>query len=652
MNKIGIIDAELLFKSAFTELGKHRFPNLASMKISGYHKTQGDTVTLITQLPNPVQKLYKLYDKIYISKVFVETSVPTELLRLSNVIYGGTGFFYANAQPLPYEIENHIPDYHLYDEWIKERKSLKSSTDEFSYYEDYSLGFTSRGCIRQCKFCINQHCTKVQKASSIKEFLDEDRNYICLLDDNILAYEGWKEVFNELNSTGKTFEFKQGLDIRALTKEKAEVISNSKININTLYFAFDSIKDKNIIEEKLELWRQYYKKNCHMYVLCGFDENNKYDEEFWARDIVNTLERIRICIKYGVFPYIMRFRMYNTALNPYKGMYINLSAWCNQKTLFSKWSFNEWADNIQKGNEKQLKKKRLYSSKRYLLEYAGKFPDVAYEYFDLKYNNIEHNQYIYEKEDTNILSVRSSKILNIDKTKKQEEIKKVKKDLTIQEHTIQINQNKIQNDIISNFKSPLQLFKNGVVVRFNGNGIKSIPKNSVNLLLINCKNETLDECEQILLIASENYLKNNGELYIYNTDLKSFTFTKEFVETNTNLKFKEVATFKSINPKSLTNRVKVQYCSRYTLENKLNIFETNNFETRTTMFKNIIKQSTKKDDIILSFFESHNYFEKIGEDYYKRNWICFKKRMLKDTNMALKELNKEFKTSPISLLAT
>ncbi|HRR49597.1 MAG TPA: hypothetical protein P5293_06565, partial [Bacteroidales bacterium] len=37
----------------------------------------------------------------------------------SNVQYGGTGFFFDKAEPLPYEIEHHMPDYHLYDDWVK-----------------------------------------------------------------------------------------------------------------------------------------------------------------------------------------------------------------------------------------------------------------------------------------------------------------------------------------------------------------------------------------------------------------------------------------------------------------------------------------------------------------------------------------------------
>lgn len=301
------------------------------------------------------------------------------------------------------------------------------------------MGYSSRGCIRQCKFCINQHCIEAIKASPINEFLNTDRSYICLLDDNVLACKDWKEIFDELNATGKTFEFKQGLDIRALTEEKVEVLVNSKINTNTLYFAFDSIKDKEIIEEKLKLWRQHYRKNTHMYVLCGFDENNIYDEDFWAKDIASTLERISICIKYGVFPYIMRFRMWNSASSPYRGMYINLSAWCNQKSLFAKSSLNEWANNIQKANEKQLRNKKLYSSKRYLMEYAGKYPELAYQYFDMKYN--ENNEFVYVKD------------TKIEKTKKENVIAKSKKNILF---SIQHNKNSIKVNKIDKTRTKIK----------------------------------------------------------------------------------------------------------------------------------------------------------------------------------------------------
>jgi hypothetical protein len=152
---IAIIDADLI------DRGNHRFPNLASMKISGYYKSQNNNVILKTDYDD-----LNLFDKVFISKVFTETKVPDNVLRLSNVEYGGTGFYYDKAPFLPDEIEHSMPDYHLYDDWVqkqidliikkKEKKlkriltksQIKTIENDFKYYNSYSIGFTSRFCFR------------------------------------------------------------------------------------------------------------------------------------------------------------------------------------------------------------------------------------------------------------------------------------------------------------------------------------------------------------------------------------------------------------------------------------------------------------------------------------------------------------------------
>lgn len=80
--RIAIIDADLIGRC------KHRFPNLVCMKLSGYYKTLGAEVELKTNYEN----LY-IYDKVFISKVFTDTQIDEEILKLPNIEYGGTGFF-------------------------------------------------------------------------------------------------------------------------------------------------------------------------------------------------------------------------------------------------------------------------------------------------------------------------------------------------------------------------------------------------------------------------------------------------------------------------------------------------------------------------------------------------------------------------------
>lgn len=81
--RIGIVDADLIGRK------KHRFPNLASMKMSAFYKLHGHDVSLLRSY-NDVQN----YDEVFISKVFTDTEVPSEVLALGNVKHGGTGFSY------------------------------------------------------------------------------------------------------------------------------------------------------------------------------------------------------------------------------------------------------------------------------------------------------------------------------------------------------------------------------------------------------------------------------------------------------------------------------------------------------------------------------------------------------------------------------
>lgn len=231
--KIAIIDADLIGRD------KHRFPNLVCMKLSGYYKELGVEVELKTDYENLVA-----YDKVFISKVFTDTPIDEEILKLSNVEYGGTGFFYDKAPKLPNEVEHHMPDYNLYDEWVNDRLNEGGKRKDFTYYLDYSIGFMSRGCIRQCSFCVNKNYKSCEVHSHLSEFLDESRPYICLLDDNVLACKDWRNIFEELIATGKKFQFKQGCDERLLTDEKCEVLFERSKWIGDRIFAFDNIKDR------------------------------------------------------------------------------------------------------------------------------------------------------------------------------------------------------------------------------------------------------------------------------------------------------------------------------------------------------------------------------------------------------------------------
>ncbi len=322
------------------------------MKLSAWHKDQGDDVKLITDWRELRLWKYKNFDKIYISKVFTDSFVPLDVMSYPNVVYGGTGYFYDKAPPLSDEIEHHMPDYHLYDDWIEERVAGGKKRSFFKSYTDYSIGFLTKGCFRHCPFCVNRNTDRAEIHSPLEEFYDPSRSKICLLDDNFLSHPKWASMLAQLQDTGKRFRFDQGLDVRILTEEKARMLFDSKYD-GSYVFAFDNVADYNAIEEKLKLIRKVSDVRPMFYVLVAFDRNGVYDEQFWHEDLIGAFKRIELLIRYGAYPYIMRFKRYETS--PFKGMYVTLARWANQHGIFSKKSFLEYVEQDKETTQRYLR---------------------------------------------------------------------------------------------------------------------------------------------------------------------------------------------------------------------------------------------------------------------------------------------------------
>lgn len=368
--RVAVIDADLIGRK------RHRFPNLACMKISAHHKAIGDAVELKTDYDSLAD-----YDAVYISKVFTDTPVPDAVLKLDNVSYGGTGFYYDKAPCLSAAIERQRPDYHLYDAWVQEQLDHGGKRGEYAYYTDYSIGFLTRGCFRKCAFCVNQNYDRVYTHSPLSEFLDTTRPKICLLDDNFLGSPRWKDLLLELQQAGKPFQFKQGLDEQLLTDEKCALLFASKYDGDYI-FAFDNVADANIIEKKIILARKYTNAVLKFYCFCGFDRNGIWDADFWRQDIFDLLLRIRLLMQYRCLPYVMRFARYTES--PYRGMYVTLARWCNQPGFFKKKSLREFADANGVNS----------ACYKYVRDFEAEHPEAAL-YFDMKFEGNEYESKPY-----------------------------------------------------------------------------------------------------------------------------------------------------------------------------------------------------------------------------------------------------------------
>ena len=382
--RIGIIDADLVGRK------KHRFPNLACEKISAYWKEKDAEVRLLQDYNDMGE-----FDQVYVSKVFTDTVVPDHLRESPKVHMGGTGFFFDKAPNLPDEIEHHMPDYHLYDDWI-DSEIMRSNTDciqlgktlnmpsymqQFKEYQGYAIGFLTRGCFRKCKFCVNQKYSHVFAHSPLSEFYSGKEKKICLLDDNFLGHPMWRPMLEELIATGKPFKFKQGLDERLLTEEKCKLLFSANYD-GDYTFAFDNISDYDLIHSKLILIRKFAseKASIKFYVLVGFDGTD-------SQDIESAFCRISLLMKYKCLPYIMRYQNQNHSPwqeSKYRGMYVAIARWANQPSMFKKMSFRQFCE----ANQALCKTSgKVCATMRSMIEFETEHPEIAKQYFDQRFED-------------------------------------------------------------------------------------------------------------------------------------------------------------------------------------------------------------------------------------------------------------------------
>lgn len=259
---------KVLLMDLDTNKRRRSFPNLALMKLSAFHKAKGDEVIL----NSPIEG----YDIVYASCVF--TWNKSRLKQVPPDAYiGGSGLLLNRT--LPAKIECMMPDYDLYPGM------------------DFSMGFTSRGCIRRCPWCkVPEMEGDIQPGASFKEFWDHRHSRILLLDNNLLASPNWRETLVELGDCTIRVDFNQGLDIRLLTDEVVWYLK--RVKTVTLRFAFDDLGYEKAVHRgiKLLLDQGLNPRKLSFYVLVGYK-----GDQTW-------LERMEILASYGVNVYPMLYK--------------------------------------------------------------------------------------------------------------------------------------------------------------------------------------------------------------------------------------------------------------------------------------------------------------------------------------------------------
>lgn len=313
--KIGLIDLD----------GRNHI-NLPLSKISAYHKQKGDSVEWYEPL------LSGHMDKVYASKVFSFSPDYDYFIDADEIVKGGSGFCIKEKngketfdkrlnRELPEEIEHTYPDYELYG--IKNK----------------AYGFLTRGCPRGCDFCHvgAKEGDRSYKVADLSEFWRGQKE-IILFDPNFLACADWKELLGQLIDSKAWIDFTQGLDIRLMTEEKAEMIS--KLKIKTLHFAWDNYKDKKIILPKLREFKKQIESRSRwdnrkmiVYVLTNF--NSTIEED---------LERVYTLREEGYDPYVMIYRKNKLE----KGSELRkLQRWVNNRIIWKSVKYFEEYNRVE-----------------------------------------------------------------------------------------------------------------------------------------------------------------------------------------------------------------------------------------------------------------------------------------------------------------
>jgi len=265
-----------------------KYRNIALEKIRMYYEQQGETVMDFLPMENG------LYDKIYCSSIFTWT--PKNYVT-DDMICGGSGFdLYAK---LPAEIEYMKPK--------------------------INVGFTTRGCIRKCLFCIVPAKEgNIRVVGDIYDFWDGRSKKIIILDNNILALpKHFFHIADQIRKRNLQVDFNQGLDFRLISYGILNALKHLRYKEHR--FAFDNVDESLKIIQAISLLHKYSIKWSIWYVLVGF--NTSYEEDLY---------RIELLKSFNQRVYVQR---YNNQTN---GFYTKLYGWANNPKWFMGMTFDQF----------------------------------------------------------------------------------------------------------------------------------------------------------------------------------------------------------------------------------------------------------------------------------------------------------------------
>lgn len=288
--KIGLIDVD----------GHNGFPNLALMRISAWHKERGDSVEWWNGFIH--------YDLVYMSKVFTFSPDVDTVIDADEIIRGGTG--YKDYGSLPPEIEATAPDYTIYPKF------------------DSAIGFLTRGCIRNCPWCIvPKKEGSIRPAATWQEIKRNDSRKIVFLDNNVLASDFGLQQIEDMGGKPVWVDFNQGLDARIITPEVANLLARLHW-IRFVRLSCDTAAMLPVIEQGTSYLRE-----------AGVPQHR-----FWAymlvQDVAESEKRAVALDKMGVTPFAQPYRDYDGGEPTQEQK--DFARWVNNKAVFHSCAWKDY----------------------------------------------------------------------------------------------------------------------------------------------------------------------------------------------------------------------------------------------------------------------------------------------------------------------
>ena len=276
-----------------------KLPNLALMKISSYYKSQGAAVEFA--------KPQTQYDKTFAAVLFTWNREAAARLidRYDDVEIGGTGWDLTKT--LPADIETCKPDYNLYSAdmlapcYQKGIKKHDSAVKKAQDIVDMGVGFTSRGCVRNCGFCVvRKKEGYLRQDTSLVDIINPRSNKITLYDNNMTADPDCLLKLAEIQQRNLIVDISQGIDVRLMTDKIAESLAKTKF-MRSLHYAWDLMQFETEVLSGINLLSKFVKPWRHLcFILCGY--NTTHEEDMYRAMRLHSL---------SVAPYVMKYNCRN-----------------------------------------------------------------------------------------------------------------------------------------------------------------------------------------------------------------------------------------------------------------------------------------------------------------------------------------------------